>query len=183
MTAAAQALPPFRAHPTAEVAAGAHIGAGTRIWNYAQIREGVVIGEECIIAKNVYVDAGVKIGSRCKIQNNCSLYHGATVEDGVFIGPHVILTNDKSPRAINPDGTLKSADDWVVGATRICYGAALGAGTIVLPGVTVGRFAMIGSGAVVTRDVPDYALMVGNPARQIGWVDAMGNRVAQQPKA
>jgi acetyltransferase-like isoleucine patch superfamily enzyme len=170
-------------HATAEVSPKASIGDGTKIWNYAQIREGVVIGEQCIIAKNVYVDFDVRIGSRCKIQNNCSLYHGAEIEDGVFLGPHVILTNDKVPRAINADGTAKSANDWVVGRTRICYGAAIGAGAIILPNVTVGRFAMVGSGSVVTRDVPDYALVAGNPARQIGWVNAEGNRVDAPPVA
>lgn len=170
-------------HATAEVSPKASIGDGTKIWNYAQIREGVVIGEQCIIAKNVYVDFDVRIGSRCKIQNNCSLYHGAEIEEGVFLGPHVILTNDKVPRAINADGTAKSAADWVVGRTRICYGAAIGAGAIILPNVTVGRFAMVGSGSVVTRDVPDYALVAGNPARQIGWVNAEGNRIDAPPVA
>jgi UDP-2-acetamido-3-amino-2,3-dideoxy-glucuronate N-acetyltransferase len=171
----------FFAHATAEISPQATIGARTKIWNYAQIRERAQIGEECIIAKNVYIDFEVRIGHRCKIQNNCSLYHGAVVEDGVFLGPHVILTNDKIPRAINPDGSAKAASDWVVGPIRIGYGAAIGAGAIILPNVTVGKFAMVGSGSVVTRDVPDYALVAGNPARQIGWVDASGNRVLQQP--
>jgi UDP-2-acetamido-3-amino-2,3-dideoxy-glucuronate N-acetyltransferase len=169
-------------HPSAEVSPLAKIGAGTRIWNYAQVRERAEIGESCIVAKNVYIDFEVRIGARCKIQNNCSLYHGTTLEDGVFLGPHVVLANDKIPRAINPDGSLKGAEDWQVSHALICYGASLGAGVIVLPGVTVGRFAMIGSGAVVTKNVPDYALMVGNPARQIGWVDARGARVATPPK-
>lgn len=168
-------------HPTAEVSPAAIIGAGTKIWNYAQVRERAQIGEGCILAKNVYVDFEVVIGRNCKIQNNCSLYHGAQIEDGVFLGPHVILTNDKLPRAINEDGSIKGAADWKVSPTKIRYGAAIGAGAIILPGVTVGRFAMIGSGAVVTRDVPDYALMAGNPARRIGWVDAAGNRVEQAP--
>lgn len=173
----------FFAHATAEVSAKADIGAGTKIWNYAQVREGVKLGSECIVGKNVYIDFDVRIGSRCKIQNNCSIYHGAELEDGVFVGPHVILTNDKKPRAIAPDGSLKGNSDWVVGPIRICYGAALGAGSIILPNVTVGRFALVGAGSVVTRDVPDYALVAGNPAQVIGWVDAEGNRVEQPPSS
>ena len=119
-------------HPSADVSPNASVGRGTKIWNYAQVREDVVIGEGCIVGKNVYVDFGVPIGHRCKIQNNSSLYHGTELEEGVFIGPHVILTNDKAPRAINADGTLKLATDWTVGHTRVRYGAALGAGVIVL---------------------------------------------------
>lgn len=164
-------------HPTADVSPKAQIGPNTKIWNYAQVREGAQIGKQCIIGKNVYIDFDVQIGSRCKIQNNCSLYHGVEVEDGVFIGPHVILTNDKTPRAINLDGTLKGASDWAVGRTLICYGAAIGAGSIILPNVTIGRFAMVGAGSVVTHDVADYDLVVGNPARLIGRVDELGNVV------
>lgn len=168
-------------HPTAEVSPKASLGAGTKIWNYAQVREGARLGDECIVGKNTYVDFDVTIGNRCKVQNNSSLYHGAELEDGVFIGPHVILTNDKTPRAINPDGSLKGASDWEVGRTLIRYGAAIGAGSVILTGVTIGRFAMVGAGSVVTRDVPDFALVAGNPARRIGWVDAHGRRVAEQP--
>lgn len=164
-------------HDTAQVSPHATLGAGTKVWNYVQIRERARLGTGCIVGKNVYIDFEVIIGNNCKIQNNCSVFHGAVLEDGVFLGPHVIVTNDKLPRAINPDGTIKSADDWTVGKTLIKYGASLGAGVIVLPGVTVGRFAMVGSGAVVTRDVPDLALVAGNPARVIGRVDEAGNVV------
>ncbi len=167
----------IRIHPTAEVSPDAIIGDGTGIWHQCQVREGAHIGEQCILGKNVYVDFGVHIGNRVKIQNNCSVYHGVTIEDGVFLGPHVVLTNDRYPRAINPDGTLKGADDWVVSPTRICYGAAIGARTVILPGITVGRFAMVGAGAVVTRDVPAHGLVVGNPARLIGYVCACGRRL------
>ena len=121
----------IRIHPTAEVSPAAEIGDSTSIWHYVQIREGARIGSECIIGKNVYVGFGVQIGNRVKIQNNCSVYHGAELEDGVFLGPHVVLTNDTYPRAINPDGTL-----------------------------------------------PAHGLVVGNPARLIGYVCACGRRLA-----
>jgi acetyltransferase-like isoleucine patch superfamily enzyme len=166
-------------HPTAEVSTQATIGAGTRIWHHAQIREGVRLGSQCIVGKGTYIDFGVEIGSNVKIQNYALLYHGATVEDGVFIGPRVCLTNDKLPRAITPEGELKGTDDWEVGPTVVRYGASLGAGTLVLPGVTIGTFAMVGAGAVVTRDVPDYGLVVGQPARLIGYVCRCGQHLTQ----
>ncbi len=168
----------IRIHPTAEVSPRAVIGEGTSIWHQCQVREGAHLGEQCIIGKNVYIDFDVQIGSRVKIQNNCSVYHGATLEDGVFLGPHVVLTNDLYPRAINPDGTLKGNDDWEVGPIRVCYGASIGARSVLLPGVTIGRFALVGAGSVVTRDVPDYGLVVGAPARLIGYVCACGHRLA-----
>jgi len=170
-------------HQTADVSPLAEIGEGTRIWAHVQIREGARIGCNCIIARNSYIDFDVTIGNNVKIQNNASLYVGLTVADGVFIGPHVIFTNDKLPRAINPNGSLKSAADWHVGKTYIDYGAAIGAGAIIVTGVTIGRWAMIGSGAVVTKDVPDYALVLGNPARIVGYVSATGVRCATQEEA
>jgi len=167
----------IRIHPTADVSPKAVIGDGTAIWHQSQVRDGAHIGEQCILGKNVYVDFDVTIGSRVKIQNNCSVYHGATLEDGVFLGPHVVLTNDLYPRAINPDGTLKGDDDWEVGPIRICYGASIGARSVILPGVMVGRFALVGAGAVVTRDVPPHGLVVGVPARLIDYVCACGRRL------
>jgi acetyltransferase-like isoleucine patch superfamily enzyme len=167
----------IRIHPTADVSPKATIGDGTAIWHLAHVREGARLGEQCIIGKNVYIDFDVPIGNRVKIQNNCSVYHGATVEDGVFLGPHVVITNDLYPRAINPDGTLKGADDWEVGPVRICYGASVGARTVILPGVTIGRFALIGAGSVVTRDVPPHGLAVGSPARWVGYVCACGHKL------
>ena len=163
-------------HPTADVHKEAKIGKNCKIWHQAQIRENAVLGENCIIGKNVYIDFGVKIGNNVKIQNNSSVYHGITLEDGVFIGPHVVFTNDKYPRAINADGTLKTDNDWEVGKTTVKKGASLGAGVIVLPGITIGEFAMIGSGSVVTKDVPAYGLAVGNPAKLIGHVDKQGKK-------
>jgi acetyltransferase-like isoleucine patch superfamily enzyme len=157
-------------HPTADVAADAQIGEGTRIWNQAQVREGARIGAECIISKGVYIDFGVQIGSRTKIQNNVSVYHGVTIEDGVFIGPHVCFCNDMLPRAITPDGALKGQEDWEVGPVLVRRGASIGAGSIILPNVTIGAFALVGAGSVVTRSVPDQGLVYGNPARLAGYV-------------
>ena len=170
-------------HPTADVSPLAELGEGTRVWANVQIRERAKIGRNCIIGRNSYIDFDVTIGDNIKIQNNASLYVGLTVADGVFIGPHVIFTNDKLPRAINPDCSLKSATDWHVGKTHVDYGAAIGAGAIIVTGVTIGRWAMIGSGAVVTKDVPDYALVVGNPARVIGYISSTGVRCATQEEA
>lgn len=170
-------------HPSAEVSTEAQLGAGTRIWHHAQVREGVHIGSQCIVGKGTYIDFDVDIGNNVKIQNYSLLYHGATIEDGVFIGPRVCLTNDKLPRAITPDGALKGADDWEVGPIVVRYGASLGAGSLVLPGVTIGRFAMVGAGAVVTRDVPDFGLVVGQPARLVGYVCRCGQRLTEIEEA
>jgi UDP-2-acetamido-3-amino-2,3-dideoxy-glucuronate N-acetyltransferase len=166
-------------HPTAEVHPSARIGEGTKIWSHAQVREDVEIGSECIVGRNVYVDFGVTIGSRVKIQNNVSVYHGVTLEDGVFIGPHVCFTNDFVPRAITPDGRLKGAEDWEVTPIHVGYGASLGANSTIVPGVTIGAFALVGSGAVVTRDVPDQGLVYGNPARLHGYVCRCGRKLIE----
>src|SRR5512141_121525 len=155
----------IRIHPTADVSPQAQIGDHTSIWHQCQIREDVIIGMNCILGKGVYVDAGVSIGDNVKIQNYVSVFHGVTLEAGVFVGPHVCFTNDLRPRAVNPDGSLKAADDWVLSLTRVQQGAALGANSTIRCGITIGRWAMIGSGSVVTRDVPDYGLVMGNPAR------------------
>lgn len=157
-----------RIHPSAEVSAEAVIGPDTSIWNQAQVRERARIGSDCVIGKNAYVDVDVVIGDRVKVQNNVSLFHGVMVEDGVFIGPHVCFTNDRVPRAINPDGTPKTDADWEVTPTLVRHGAALGANSTILPGTTIGRWALVGSGSVVTRDVADHELVAGNPARRIG---------------
>lgn len=164
-------------HPTAAVAEAARIGPGTRVWHWAQIRENSTIGSECIIGKSCYIDSEVIIGSRVKIQNNVSVYHGVMIEDGVFVGPHACFTNDKMPRAINPDGSLKGAHDWVVSPTLVRYGASIGANAVIICGITIGSFAMIAAGAVVTRDVPANGLVAGNPARLIGYVCACGHRL------
>ncbi len=164
-------------HPSADVSPQASLGAGTRIWNRAQVREGAVLGAGCIIGKDAYIDAGVRLGDNVKVQNSALIYHGATLEDGVFVGPQACLTNDLYPRAINPDGTLKGASDWEAGETVVRYGASIGAGAIIVTGVEIGRFAMVGAGAVVTRDVPAHGLVLGVPARLAGYVCACGERL------
>jgi acetyltransferase-like isoleucine patch superfamily enzyme len=166
-----------RIHPTAQVSPAAQIGEGTSIWNQAQVREGVVIGKNCILSKDVYVDFGVHIGDNVKVQNGVSIYHGVEIEDGVFVGPNVCFTNDKYPRAINPDGSLKGGADWQVSETRIGYGVALGARSVILPGIEVHRWAMVAAGAVVTHDVPPYGLVIGHPARLKGFVCPCGVRL------
>jgi acetyltransferase-like isoleucine patch superfamily enzyme len=171
---------PVRIHPTADVSPNANIGEGTSIWHQAQVREAVSIGVNCIIGKGVYVDTGVSLGDNVKIQNYVSVYHGVTVEDGVFIGPHVCFTNDLKPRAINKDGSLKAADDWVLSKTLIRRGAALGANSTIRCGITIGAWAMIGSGSVVTKDIPDYGLAFGNPARLQGFVCPCGERLEKE---
>jgi len=177
MTITVLAPPPF-VHQTAEVSPLAEIGPGTKIWRNAHVREGARIGRGCVIGAGAYVGEGVQVGDRCKVQNDALLYEGLTLEDGVFVGPQVCFTNDYWPRAINPDGSLKSADDWEMGRTRVCYGASIGARSVIVTGLTIGRFAMIGAGSVVTRDVPDHGLVFGSPARLQGWVCACGRKLA-----
>jgi UDP-2-acetamido-3-amino-2,3-dideoxy-glucuronate N-acetyltransferase len=167
-------------HVTADVSDQAKIGAGTAIWHQAQVRGGASVGSNCILGKGVYVDTGVTIGENVKIQNYVSIYHGVVIEDGVFCGPHCVFTNDKAPRAVNPDGSLKKDDDWMVSTTLVRQGASIGAGATIVCGVTIGRWAMIGAGAVVTRDVPDYGLAWGNPARLRGFVCRCGGRLKKQ---
>ncbi|MEX2080476.1 MAG: acyltransferase, partial [Dehalococcoidia bacterium] len=131
--------------------------------------EEAVIGPGCIIGKGAYIDSGVHIGANCKVQNYACVYHGTTLEDGVFVGPAVVFTNDKYPRAINPDGSLKSDSDWELGQTLVRHGAAIGSGSVILPGLTIGAWALVAAGSVVTNDVPDHAIVAGNPARRRGW--------------
>lgn len=166
----------YYAHPTADVSPEASIGEGARLWHQVQVREGAVVGAGCNIGKGVYIGAGVVLGANCKVQNYSSLFEGLTLEDGVFVGPAVVFTNDRLPRAINPDGSFKAESDWELGRSVVCHGAAVGARSVVLPGIRIGRWAMVGAGSVVTRDVPDHALVVGNPARIVGRVDESGRK-------
>lgn len=167
-----------RIHPSADVDPSAQIGEGTSIWNVVQVREGARIGAECVIGSGAYIDAGVSIGDRCKLQNAVFVYHGFQVENGVFLGPGVMLLNDKHPRAVNPDGSLKTAADWTVSGGLVREGAAIGGGSVILPGVTLGRHCLVGAGSVVTRDVPDHGLVYGSPARLHGFVCVCGRRLA-----
>ena len=159
---------------TADVAADASIGDRTTIWHLAQVREGATIGEDCIVGRGAYIGTGVTVGDGCKIQNYALVYEPATLERGVFVGPAAVLTNDQFPRAINPDGTPKSADDWHAVGVTVREGAAIGARAVCVAPVTIGRWATVAAGAVVTRDVPDFGLMVGVPARRVGWVGTAG---------
>ncbi|MCJ7622095.1 MAG: acetyltransferase [Anaerolineaceae bacterium] len=172
----------IRIHPLADVSDNVSIGEGTSIWHQAQVREGVKIGENCIIGKGVYIDFDVEIGNNVKVQNYVSIFHGVTLEDGVFVGPHVCFTNDLLPRAVNPDGSLKSGDDWEISETLIKTGAGLGANSTIRCGVTVGKWAIVGAGSVVTTDVPDYGLVWGNPARLHGFVAPSGARLVEQSR-
>lgn len=165
-------------HPTATVDDGAVVGEDCRIWHHAHIRSGATLGRECIVGKNVYIGAGVTLGDRCKVQNNALVYEGAALADGVFIGPGAIIANDRRPRAILPGGSIKSDKDWDLARATIGVGAAVGAGAIIVPPVTVGAWSMVAAGAVVTKDVQPHALVAGNPARQIGWVCMCGHRSA-----
>ena len=157
-------------HPSAHVAKGVEIGVGTKIWINVQIREHSKIGEQCIISKDVYIDHAVTIGNRCKVQNSVSVYHGVTIADDVFVGPNVSFTNDKVPRAFNTE--------WQITPTLVANGASIGANSTIVCGVTIGEYAMVAAGSVVTKDVPPFVLVMGNPARAVAKIDKAGNRVS-----
>jgi UDP-2-acetamido-3-amino-2,3-dideoxy-glucuronate N-acetyltransferase len=156
-------------HPTANIDPNAELGSGTKAWINVQVREGARIGSDCILSKDVYVDHGVRIGHRCKIQNGVSVYHGVIIEDDVFVGPHACFTNDRAPRAFNAE--------WQVIPTYVQRGASIGANATIICGITIGEFAMVAAGAVVTRDVEPFALVMGNPARKVGTVSRDGRKV------
>lgn len=161
--------------PTATVDEGAEIGARTRIWQLAHVRSDAAIGDDCIVGRGAYVGAGVVVGDRCKIQNYALIYEPATVGEGVFIGPAAVLTNDQYPRAITPDGSIKSAGDWTAVGVTIGRGASIGAGAVCVAPVEIGEWAFVAAGAVVAKDVPAYALVAGVPAKQVGWVGPSGH--------
>lgn len=164
-------------HPTAVIEENVQVGADTRVWMNVQIRPDVRIGTNCNIGRNAYIENGARIGNNCKIHNNTMLFSTVELEEGVFIGPGAILTNDKTPRAVNVDGTYKDADDWHAGHIHIARGASVGAGAIVVTDLTIGAWAMIAAGAVVTKNVPAHALVVGVPARIVGYVCKCGERL------
>jgi acetyltransferase-like isoleucine patch superfamily enzyme len=167
--------------PGAQVHESAEVGPGTTVWELAQIREGARLGAGCIVGRGVYVGAGVQIGDRVKLQNYALVYEPARLGDGVFVGPAVVLTNDRNPRSVDPDGRPKSSSDWEAVGVDVAEGASLGARSVCVAPVQIGRWAMVAAGAVVTKDVPDFALVVGVPARRIGWVGRSGVRLVQRP--
>lgn len=168
-------MPAYQAHPTAVIDEGAQIGDDTRIWHFGHISAGAVIGERCSFGQNCFVAPKVIVGHGCKVQNNVSLYTGVVIEDDVFLGPSCVLTN-----VINPRSTVSRKHEYKT--TLIRKGATIGANATIVCGVTIGRYAFVGAGAVVTKDVPDYALMLGVPATQVGWMNEHGKRCDQRPE-
>lgn len=156
-------------HPSANIHPSALIGDGTKIWINVQIRERAQIGEHCIISKDVYIDHAVNIGKNCKIQNSVSVYNGVTIGDDVFVGPNVSFTNDKVPRAFNTD--------WKITPTVVMNGASIGANSTIVCGITIGEYAMVAAGSVVTKDVAPFTLVMGNPARPVAQIDKAGNKI------
>lgn len=163
---------------SADVSSHAQLGAGTKIWHLAQVRELAVLGRECIVGRGAYIGTGVSVGDNSKIQNYALIYEPATLGRGVFIGPAVVLTNDTYPRAVSPDGTPKSAADWTPVGVTVADGASIGARAVCVAPVAIGAWSTVAAGAVVTKDVPDFALVAGTPARRIGWVGRAGHRLA-----
>jgi UDP-3-O-[3-hydroxymyristoyl] glucosamine N-acyltransferase len=170
-----------RVQPTAQVADTATLGDGTSVWELAQIREDARLGARCVIGRGAYVGAGVAMGDHVKLQNYALVYEPAVLEDGVFVGPAAVLTNDLYPRAINPDGTVKTTDDWQAVGVTVRTGAAIGARAVCVAPVTIGRWATVAAGAVVVGDVPDFALVAGVPARRIRWVGRAGVPLEHSP--
>lgn len=163
-----------RIQPSADLDDGVTIGDGSSVWHLAQIRHGAVLGENVIVGRGAYIGEGVQVGDNCKIQNYALVYEPAKLENGVFIGPAVVLTNDQFPRAVNPDGSAKSASDWEAVGVTLKEGCSVGARATCVAPVTVGRWATVAAGSVVVKDVPDFALVAGVPARRIKWVGRSG---------
>jgi UDP-2-acetamido-3-amino-2,3-dideoxy-glucuronate N-acetyltransferase len=160
-------MSPPQIHPTAVVDLPCEIGDGTRVWHFCHVMAGARIGRECVLGQNVFVAGGAVVGDRVRVQNNVSIYDGVVIEDEVFLGPSCVLTNVKNPRA-----AVSRKDAFAT--TRLCHGCTIGANATIVCGVTIGRYAFVGAGAVVTRDVPAFALLTGAPARQTGWVGRRG---------
>lgn len=166
-------------HTTAEISPDADVDPSASIWQYAHVREGARVGGEVVVGRGAYIGPGVVIGERCKVQNHALVYEPAVVGDGVFIGPGVVFTNDRHPRAINPDGTQKSGADWDPVGVTVLTGASIGARAVCVAPVTIGRWALVAAGSVVVCDVPDFAMVAGAPARRIGWVGPAGERLVE----
>jgi acetyltransferase-like isoleucine patch superfamily enzyme len=169
-----------RIEASADVSPDAEIGAGSQVWHLAQIREGATLGEGCIIGRGAYIGTGVTLGVNCKVQNYALVYEPASLADGVFVGPAVVFTNDQYPRAVNPDGSLKSASEWQAVGVTVDTGAAIGARAVCVAPVRIGAWSTVAAGAVVTRDVAPHALVAGVPARRIGWVGHAGARLQER---
>ena len=167
--------------PSADVDERAELGDGTSVWHLAQVREHAVLGRTCIVGRGAYVGPGVRMGDNCKLQNHALVYEPAVLEDGVFVGPAVVFTNDHYPRAISPDGTLKRGDDWEAVGVTVRQGASIGARAVCVAPVTIGRWALVAAGSVVVRDVPDFALVAGVPARRLRWVGRAGVPLEPDP--
>ena len=170
---------PVKILDSADVDSSAQIGAGSSIWHLAQVRDGVKLGENCIVGRGAYIGSGVRAGNNCKIQNYALVYEPAVLGDGVFIGPAAVLTNDEFPRAVNPDGTLKSGSDWDAVGVTIGDGASIGARAVCIAPVKIGAWALVAAGAVVTKDVPNFALVAGVPAKRIRWVGRAGQPLVE----
>lgn len=163
-----------RIEQSADVAADVQLGDGSSVWHLAQVREGAVLGANCIIGRGAYVGSGVTMGANCKLQNYALVYEPAVLGNGVFIGPAVVFTNDHYPRSVDPAGNLKTGNDWEPVGVTVLDGASVGARAVCVAPVTVGRWAMVAAGSVVVKDVPDFALVAGVPARRIRWVGRAG---------
>ena len=173
-------LPAPRIQTTADVDPRASVGDGSVVWHLAQVREHAHIGSGSVLGRGAYVGPGVIIGHNCKLQNYALVYEPALLEDGVFIGPSAVLTNDQHPRAVNLDGSLKTEDDWHMVGVTVRTGAAIGARAVCVAPVTIGRWAMVAAGAVVTKDVPDFALVAGVPAHRVRWVGRAGEPLTDE---
>ena len=160
----------YFAHETAVIDSGCEIGNGTKIWHFSHLMTGCVVGRNCNIGQNVVISPGVVLGDNVKVQNNVSVYTGVTCDDDVFLGPGCVFTN-----VINPRSAVSRKDKYM--PTKVCKGASIGANATIICGCVIGDYAMIGAGAVVTKDIQPYALVIGNPARQMGWVSEYGCRL------
>ncbi|SDO14883.1 Hexapeptide repeat of succinyl-transferase [Klenkia soli] len=169
-----------RIEPSADVATDVEVGEGSSVWHLAQVREGARLGRDCVVGRGAYIGTGVRLGDSCKVQNYALVYDPAVLGDGVFVGPAAVLTNDQYPRAMNPDGSAKSAAEWTAVGVTVDTGASIGARAVCVAPVRIGAWSMVAAGAVVTRDVPAHALVVGVPARRIGWVGYAGARLREE---